>query len=428
MDTSTERRASGSRGFGEFPLRALLLAAVPLCLVACSSRTVTSTSSFADRDPSATEVQTGMFKPGNVAGLDFASGSQTGVTDASGRFTCTTGKQVAFSIGNVELGDTVCATVAHPAALTASGSLMEPTSINVTRLLLMLDHDQVSDNGIQISAPLRGVASSWPAIDFSVADFEGELAAVISDIASVEGRANPVLPSGAEAFVYLDASLSCAYSGVFVNTFISGYFNTLTDAILRVLREPGSDADLFDMRIRRKSQQAQLYLQAEGTIELKALPTLINGPQRGIGSIAAEYRTPDLVDGSWDNAVAQQSIDRTGSFEVVRIGNALGDYRFTGTFSRTGDTGTPSFVGDVTLTLAGDTLTGEAFDLETGGAFTVSGKRLPGSNLIELTTTRAAEPSTAELLTDANDTPIGLQGVWPGLKGGSIDAVGCRLN
>jgi hypothetical protein len=404
----------------------LVMGAAASCLLACSDAELTQTPSFSDRYPAAT--QTGVFRAGNVAGLHYVSGNETGVTDARGRFTCTTGQPVAFSLGSVELGDTVCATLAHPAALTASGSLMDPAAINMTRLLLMLDHDQVFENGIEISAALRTLADHWPAIDFSAADFEAELVTVISDVASAEDRANVAVPSSAEAFAYLDASLECAYSGVFVNTFAAGFLTQLTHADLTVYPESGSGMDVFEMRIRRDHPQSQLYLQADGTLELKALPILINGSQTGTGSISADYRTPDVVTGSWANGIAQQGIDRTGIFEVVRIGSALGDYRFTGTFSRDGDTGTPVRVGAVALTLDGDTLTGESFNLSLGAAFPVSGTRLPGSNTVRFTAEPAADSASAELLTDASGAPIGLQGAWPGLPGGVVDAVGCHLN
>jgi hypothetical protein len=429
MNSSTEWLASVRRrrlGASGLPARCLVIGAAAAWLVACSDAKRSQTPGFSDRLPSAT--QTGVFKAGNVAGLDFVADNRSGVTDSRGRFTCTTGRPVAFSIGHVDLGDTVCATLAHPAALTASGSLTDPAALNMTRLLLMLDHDQNPDNGIEISAPLQSLADSWPAVDFSAADFEAELPAIVSDVASAEGRANVVLPSSAEAFVYLDASLSCAYSGIFVNTFVSGYLSALTQVAMRVYREPASGIDDFEVRIRRDHPQSQLFLDATGTVELKALPELINSAQPAIGSVQASYRTPDAVDGSWSGGVAQQAIDRSGYFEAVRIGYALGDYRFTGVYSRVGDTGTPIPLGVVTLTLDGDALGGEMFDLRIGGAFDVSGRRLAGSDMVEISAGTPVETATAQLLTDASGTPIGLVGDWPGVAGSTVDAVACRLN
>ena len=397
--------------------------AAVLCVAGCSDAHVTQTAAFAERYPSTS--QTGVFKPGNVAGLDFVSGTYTGVTDTAGHFTCATDQPVAFAIGKVALGDTPCATVAHPAALTPSGSLLDPAAINITRFLLLLDHDQAFDNGVQISEPLRSLAAGWPPIDFSAADFESELVTVMSDIASTEGRTSIVVPTSAEALAYLDASLSCAYSGVFVNTFASGLFFAPTHAAVRVHREPGSGADVFEAWVRRNHPQAQLYVHSAGTVELKTLPSLVNGAPAGLGNVSGDYRSPDVIAGAWTDAGgAQQTIDRAGFFEVVRIGRATGDYRFTGTFTRTAS----GLVGVATLTLDGDTLAGEAFDLSTGTAFSVSGTRLQNTNSVQLSTGLATEPTTVELLTDANGAPIGLQGAWPGVEPTSFDAVGCRLN
>lgn len=397
--------------------------AAVLCVAGCSDAHVTQTPAFADRYPSAT--QTGVFKPGNVAGLDFVSGAHTGVTDTTGHFTCATDQPVAFAIGKVALGNTACATVAHPAALTASGSLLDPAAINITRFLLLLDHDQAFDNGVQISEALRSLAAGWPQIDFSAADFESELVTVMSDIASTEGRTSVVVPTSAEALADLDASLSCAYSGVFVNTFVAGLFFAPTHAAIRVYRDPTSGNDVFDARIKRSHPQSQLYVYSAGTVALQTLPSLAGGPSNGLGNVSADYRSPDLISGAWTDAGgAQQTIDRAGFFEVVRIGQAAGDYRFTGTFTRTAS----GLVGLATMTLDGDTLAGEAFDLSNGAAFSVSGTRLPNSNSVELRTRLATEPSTVELLTDANGAPVSLKGPWPGTEAASLDAVGCRLN
>lgn len=402
------------------------LVAVASCLVACSDAKRVQTPAFADRYP--TGVLSGVFKAGNVAGLDFVSGNQSGVTDAGGRYTCHAGDSIAFSLGNVDLGAAACATVVHPAALTASGSLMDRKSINITRLLLMLDHDQVPTNGIEISADLQSLADSWPAVDFTAVDFEGELVRIISDIASAEGRASVSVPSSAEAFAYLDASLSCAYSGLFVNTFLAGQPPALTEVALIVYRDPALGEDVFNARIKRNHPISQLNVLAEGSVELKALPTLINGPSNATGGVSAAYETPDVIDGSWSNGIAQQFIDRTGGFEAVRIGGSAGDYRFTGAFTEIGDGGTRAVRGFATLVLDRDAVSGEAFDVFTGGVSVVSGRRLPSSNSLEFTVGTAQQSSTAELQTDANGIPVGLQGVWPGVGSGEIEAVACRLN
>jgi hypothetical protein len=397
-----------------------------LCLCGCSGGSYSSTSSYQEFYPG--EVQSGLFKPGNVAGLDFVSGDQAGVTDTDGSFTCATTQQVSFSIGSLELGDALCATIVHPASFSADGSLMDVPAINMARFLMLLDADQNFDNGIVIPQSLRDLADTWPAIDFAAMDFEGQLIRVMADIASVEARPDISVPPSAAAFAYLESSLSCAYSGIFVNTFAAGPFLAPTDVALAVSRKSSADAGRFTVQISRKHPQSFMYLDAEGSIEMQTLPELVNDPAVGRGSIVARYLTPDIVAGTWNNATAQQSIDRIGSFEALRIGRGAGQFRLVGSFSAPVDTSIPILLGIATFILDGDTMTGEMFDLAQGAPFQVSGRRLPNSNSIEFSDGRAMGTAIATLVLDENSVPVSLQGAWPGVDDSTLDMDGCRMN
>ena len=402
------------------------MAAVAVCLAGCSDRNISFSSGFGSADVPA--VQDGVFKDSNVEGLDFVSGSERGVTGSDGGYTCASGTPIAFSIGNVELGEASCSTLTHPAALTTSGLPSDPIALNIARFLLLLDQDQVPDNGITISDALRTLAGSWPAIDFEATDFEGELVEVMSDLASV-GQAGAVLPSSSEAFVHLDASLSCAYSGVFVNSFPAGVFNAQTHAALVVFRQPGSTTDEFLMRVARFHSESQLYVEGQGTVELAALPELIHIGSTNRGRINANFGSPDRVVGGWTNGVAQQAVDREGSFQVFRIGGGTGEYRFTGTYTRLSGTSSASTVyGNVGMMLAGDAITGTAFDVSNGTSTEVSGHRLPGTDQIELTVATGGATGTVTLVFDDGGEPLGLEGTWPGIEGSTLEAVACRLN
>lgn len=408
----------------------LMIGAVAATLAAC-----TSSSSSGGAPSSADEsspITTGVFKDGNVAGLDFVSGQEMGVTDAKGQFTCETGEQVKFFIGNVELGETRCTTLAHPAALTASGSLSDPETLNITRFLLLLDDDQVPENGIVISDNLRTLAGSWAPIDFSVSDFEGQLAQVMSDIASVEGRTVVALPSNTDAFIHLDSSLSCAYSGVFVSTFTAGAYSARTTMAVAIYREPGSTTDSFLTEIVRVHPISSFYLQSSGTVELKTLPSLAGTPSHA-GVINADYTSPDRLVGNWNGGISQQSspIDLSGSFAAHRIGDSSGDYRFTGTFTQERDSrlGLQAASGYVVLTLGGTTISGEAYEAYNGFPSVVTGKRAPNSEQAELRVEQFGfeYSGTVSVTIDENGSPVSMEGHWPGLETSSFTAAACRL-
>lgn len=428
MDSSFDRRVAGGRArvaAGGDAGMWQAVAAAALCLGGCSSGSYSSTGSYQELYPG--EVQSGVFKAGNVAGLYYVSGAESGVTDADGGFTCETTQQVRFSLGNVALGSTVCAPIVHPASFAANGSFMDVSAINMTRFLMLLDGDQDFGNGIVIPSNLRSLADSWPAIDFGAIDFEEELTRVIADIASVEGRPAVSVPSSAEAFTYMDSSLSCAYSGLFVNTFAAGAFFAPTDVAVIVYRASGAAESRYSANIKRSHPQSFMYVEAAGIVELKTLPTLIDDGSGATGVIEGEYRTPDILAGNWDTPAAQQPIDRIGSFEAIRIGGGDGDFRFVGSVMAPLDTSVPILLGHTTFVLDGDTVTGEMFDLALGTPVSVSGTRLAGSDSIEFSIATSQETAVATLVLDGTGTPVGLEGAWPGVKDSTLDMIGCRM-
>jgi len=197
---------------------------------------------------------------------------------------------------------------------------------------------------------------------------------------------------------------------------------------LAVSRKSAADTGRFTVQISRKHPQSFMYLNAAGSVELQTLPELINDPAAGQSSIAARYLTPDLVVGTWNNAVAQQSIDRIGSFEAVRIGRGAGQYRLVGSFSAPVDTSIPILLGIATFILDGDIVTGEMFDLAQGASIPIAGARLPSSNSIEFSAGSTAATAVATLVLDGNGVPISLQGTWPGVDESTLEMDGCRMN
>lgn len=92
-----------------------------------------------------------------ISGLDYASGTKTGVTDSQGRFYPVAGSSVKFSIGGLELGSPVSNTTQNPTAYASLFSLGEkdPAYARSLQVLGSLDADNNSVNGIQITSALK---------------------------------------------------------------------------------------------------------------------------------------------------------------------------------------------------------------------------------------------------------------------------------
>ena len=124
-------------------------------------------------------AQTGAFNSPATAGIEYASGSLAGVTDANGQFEYIEGQTVQFFIGDIALGAPVEGKPSiSPEDLTDPDAAGEEAAINIARLLYSLDAD-TSDEMVTIPADVRSAAvrSNAPvaaAIEFL--DFSDEAA------------------------------------------------------------------------------------------------------------------------------------------------------------------------------------------------------------------------------------------------------------
>lgn len=398
----------------------LVVTAAAAALLSACSGSETAAESGAESNAPSKVVRQGFFRGGNVAGLRYVSGQTSGVTSADGGYACEVDGLVAFSIGAIDLGATACATLAHTAALSPSGELTDQASLNLMRLLLILDRDGNPHNGVFISESLRNIAENWAPIDFGTPDFEPELAPIISDIASLESRVVDDVPGNDDAFVFLDASLSCAYSGVYYRVFQSGPVIATNVATLNVFRDRESSTDVADFLLLRQNLLSGLVGVGTGSMQLRALPTLAGN------SFTAEFSSPDVLAINWFAAIAQQAWDRSGATVASRLGGIDGEYRFVGTLEAVGTASRPTLLKRVSLTLQGDAFFGQAIDNALGLRHTVTGRRLQGSNDYELEI-ESLGPATGTIVIDADGAPSGLRGNWPGYEDTVLEAVGCRL-
>lgn len=128
-----------------------------------------------DKDEEVIVVAAGTFGATPVAGVDYVSGSISGVTGSDGGFQYEPGKAVQFSIGDIALGRAVAGkSVVTPADLVADGAVDTPAATNIARLLQSLDAEP-GDAGIMIPPKVRAkavrsnatVSSAIAYLDFS---------------------------------------------------------------------------------------------------------------------------------------------------------------------------------------------------------------------------------------------------------------------
>jgi uncharacterized protein YjgD (DUF1641 family) len=102
------------------------------------------------------KILTGVLKTtaGVIEGVKFRSGNQSGLTDASGVFSYEEGKQVTFSIYQLELGITQGKANISPADLVISTSFDHPKPRNIIRLLNAFDA-MADDGKVTIDSAIR---------------------------------------------------------------------------------------------------------------------------------------------------------------------------------------------------------------------------------------------------------------------------------
>ncbi len=134
----------------------LVLGLVALLAVGCSD---------SDDDPVVLE---GVFIDSPVQGLGFETPTQSGVTDEAGTFWYEEGQTIGFYLGDLFLGQTPAKPRISPLDLVEGAEdVSHPAVTNMSRLLLSLDGDCDTENGIQIGEAIQGLFEA-ESLDFSL--------------------------------------------------------------------------------------------------------------------------------------------------------------------------------------------------------------------------------------------------------------------
>ncbi|MFA6395610.1 MAG: multiheme c-type cytochrome [Sulfurimonas sp.] len=130
-------------------------------------------------DPT-TGISTATFIDAPVAGLEFVSPTQAGVTDNKGNFIYKEGESITFHIGNLYLGSAKPKNgVITPLDLIGTTDVNDPKVVNILQVLQTLDSDNNASNGITIDVLHRETFKNQNLIDLSKTDDDAAIQATI---------------------------------------------------------------------------------------------------------------------------------------------------------------------------------------------------------------------------------------------------------
>ena len=171
----TAMEPSATTGFHWVKARAARLALAVMALLALGALSACGGSggfSAAEEGPGGNVALTGQFLDAPVEGLGYSTPTQSGVTDAAGRFQYLDGETVSFTLYGTPLSSSI-----GFSTLTPGDTGIEETDldriVNQLRFLQTVDADSDTSNGIRL--PLIPGAFS---VDFSkrIEDFENDAA------------------------------------------------------------------------------------------------------------------------------------------------------------------------------------------------------------------------------------------------------------
>jgi hypothetical protein len=329
--------------------------------------------------PAAGSTQTGVFRDANVQGVEYTSGTLTGVTDADGEFQYQMGSDVTFKIGAVTLGSFQGQPFITPLHLPTVAQNVGDQIDNRVRFLQMLDLDGNPENGIEISDNVRTRAQTWTQVDFTVApaNLGTELDFIRSDAVSADGGTH-TLPTADAARDHFVRTVRCTYNGIYRGTF------------------SGADTGVFAIvaygngRMRglgySTEEEEGFLLEKTSDLLLSFTPDFSAGTGSNGATFNGQYDSPTVIRGNWANGAD------TGTFVGLRSGGSdTAIYRISGFQFPVGTalimnfeinaanevTGTVLDLDDerdgVPVTLTG-TLSGTAFTAQSsGGQYSVTG-------------------------------------------------------
>ena len=171
-----------------------LLAALALQAAACGGGGGGGGSSQATTP----EPLVGVFLDAAVAGLRYTTASQSGTTDAQGRYLYRAGESVVFSLGAIQLASTAAKPVLTPLDVAATTNPQDQRVLNMLVLLQSLDADANPANGITLSQQAAALATSSINFDVPTSSFRSN-PAVTGLVGATSAGRSPVSEADARA-------------------------------------------------------------------------------------------------------------------------------------------------------------------------------------------------------------------------------------
>lgn len=351
------------------------------------------------------KTETGQFKDANVAGLSYVSGGQEGITDSEGRFTYEVGNDVTFSVGNVRLGEIEGKSLVTPVDLIEQGSSSSGPVVNTARLLISLDQDADTSNGITISQDIQMRAEDW-ILDINSDDFDQQLESIKSDLEE-EYESFSTFPDETTARDHLEASFRCSYAGAYIGTYDGvdeGDFGILVSAA------DGRVSGLAYSTVHDETYE----LVGKNPISYDQMVAFTSGSTSAGTEFNGRFTSVREVEGTW-------GLGSTigGNFSGQRIGgDQYAVYRATGTWRSDSSDDFGVFTFDIN---GSGTVTGFGYNVPEDIREDLSGT-LSGTNISATTSEGIQVTGTLEtgVLTGRFSNSAGFSGTFQGN--------GCQLN
>lgn len=163
--------------------------------------------------PQQAEVKIGYFRDAPVAGLEYSTPTQSGITGEGGSYKFIEGELVDFRIGTLHLGSAKAAPILTPISMTSYLSPTHDANVNMVRVLISLDSDRNPDNGIQIPAETRDYLTND--VDASHLDITADSSVSEFAIALAQVDSEAVVPPKIDAISHFNETVKCALSGIY---------------------------------------------------------------------------------------------------------------------------------------------------------------------------------------------------------------------